>query len=419
MLLLLRFIFALISAPPVLLALVFFEAVDPAPLEKIEWQINDEDISNAKQIFDGSSVQNNIKTVELNYRDLNIALHYLLNNYLKSSSLVTLNNNSLDFKISFLLPQNLFGTYLNIRFNLTKQNGSAQVNSLKLGGMSIADELAGLLINKVIKYAHLKQHYILVTEQILDFEFNSDKVSLTYISDPEFTNNSVDLLQNAHDRKTLLFYRKKLTEIINAHDPEWRLSIAELLKPLFKIAHHRSTPETAVQENRLVIFAVNSYINKREILPYLPKNITAKPKRDYSVFMYKRIDMAKHFIASAALTTTGGAHLANIIGLEKELSDARGGSGFSFIDLAGDRAGMHFGQLATSSPENARKLQKRMAAIKDYTDFMPEVRDLPENMNRKAFKRKYGSVYTPQYQEILKEIDARIAALPLYQDYEK
>ena len=207
-----------------------------------------------------------------------------------------------------------------------------------------------------------------------------------------------------------------ITEVINNHDPEWRLSLAELFQPLFKLAYRRSTLKTAIKENRILIFTVNSYVNKSEILPYLPRNVTARPRRNYPVFLYKRIDMAKHFVASATLTVTGGGHWANMIGLEKELSDARSGSGFSFIDLAGDRAGMRFGRMAISSPKNARKLQKYMSQIKDYTAFMPDMRDLPENMSRKQFKKKFYSVYTPQYQKMLQEIDARINALPLYQD---
>ncbi|MGR9054148.1 MAG: hypothetical protein ACU84J_16030, partial [Gammaproteobacteria bacterium] len=208
--------------------------------------------------------------------------------------------------------------------------------------------------------------------------------------------------------------QRKLTEIIDRHDPEWRLSLAELFQPLFELAYRRSKPNTAIKENRIVIFTVNSYVNRRENLPYLPGNVTARPHRNFPVFLYKRIDLAKHFIASATLTATGGGHLANLIGQEKELSDARSGSGFSFIDLAGDRAGMRFGYMAVSSPENARNLQKYMSRIKDYTAFMPDMSDLPENLTRKQFKKQFFSVYTPMYQQMLQTIDERIDALPLY-----
>lgn len=416
MLLLARFLFALFAAPPVLLALAILYAVEPEPSVQADWQMNDDDIERAKQIFEGGSMSENIRTIELNERDLNIALNYVLDNYLKSHSLLTLDEQSIGFEISLLLPKNLFGKYLNLQFNLAKSNGSTHIHSLKIGRVDVAEELAEWLINKTIKYAHLKQHYVLVTEQILDFHFNKESLSLTYITDPAFSEHTADFLHRAKDRQSMIFYQQKLTEVINAHDPEWLLSLADLIQPLFELAYQRSSLKTAIKENRIVIFTINSYVNKHESMPYLPRNITAKPHTEYPVFLYRRIDLAKHFIASATITATGGGHLANMIGLEKELSDARSGSGFSFVDLAGNRAGMRFGQLAVSSPENARRLQQKMSEIKDYTAFMPDVRDLPENLDHSAFKKTYGTVYSTKYQDMLMVIDNRIDQLEIYQD---
>jgi uncharacterized protein YfiM (DUF2279 family) len=137
-------------------------------------------------------------------------------------------------------------------------------------------------------------------------------------------------------------------------------------------------------------------------------------EQQYSAFMYKRIDLAKHFIGSAALTASANGQIAQAIGEEKELRDAREGSGFSFIDLAADKAGTYFGEMATSSPENARRMQKAMAAINDYRDFMPDPRDLPENMDLAEFERRFESVNSPAYQKIIELIDRRIAAAPIY-----
>jgi len=55
-----------------------------------------------------------------------------------------------------------------------------------------------------------------------------------------------------------------------------------------------------------------------------------------------------------------------------------------------------------------------MAGIKDYSDFMPDPRDLPEHMNEVDFKQRFESVNSPVYQEISKQIDARISATPIY-----
>ena len=80
---------------------------------------------------------------------------------------------------------------------------------------------------------------------------------------------------------------------------------------------------------------------------------------------------------------------------------------------------MYFGRMATKTPETARTLQKKMSTIKDYRAFMPEVRDLPEKMNEKIFKEKFGSVYSTAYQSMLKKIDLRIEMLPIYRKKRK
>ena len=45
---------------------------------------------------------------------------------------------------------------------------------------------------------------------------------------------------------------------------------------------------------------------------------------------------------------------------------------------------------------------------------MPEVRDLPENMDKEEFKAQFDSVYSPTYQGLLKKIDTRISSCSVY-----
>jgi hypothetical protein len=56
-----------------------------------------------------------------------------------------------------------------------------------------------------------------------------------------------------------------------------------------------------------------------------------------------------------------------------------------------------------------------MAHITNYRAFMPEIRDLPENLNVQAFQIQYKSTYSSKYQSVLQEIDQRISACEIYQ----
>jgi hypothetical protein len=263
----------------------------------------------------------------------------------------------------------------------------------------------------------MNEYFILATRPIKAVRIDEDKIAITYHSSAETLQQARQLLSHGSDNPAQNVYQKKLADIVARHDPEWRLSLAELLQPLFELAYRRSSPDNAVEENRLVILTVNDYVNKQEAARMINDSAPrTSEKSPYAAFMYKRIDLAQHFIGSAALTASVNGQVAKVVGEQKELSDAEGGSGFSFIDLAADKAGTRFGEIATSSPDNARKIQKAMAAVKNYSDFMPDPRDLPEKMDAAEFKRLFGGIDSPTYRHIVEQIDARIAAMPIYQE---
>jgi len=409
----LRLFFFFLAAPPLLLAIILFYAIENTAVTKSNWSLNHNDINRAKSIVDSTSSKTQ-QTIHLTEKDLNVALSYLLNYYIPSTSQISVKKERLHFKISLLLAKNPFGHYLNIGFNLTKRAGYPVINTLQIGKIKVADEFAGLIVESIIKYTPLKEYYILAAQHIRALQIHPQGLTISYIT-PDDIKLKATLSLNNKNYQSVLFYQQKISTIIALHNPKWRLSLAELLQPLFKQAYQRSTISTAISENRAVLIAISTYVNKREIQAIIPFDISPTTQRQYPASLYRRTDMAKHFMASAVLAASGASSLAHILGQEKEITDARHGSGFSFIDLAGDRAGLLFGQTAVASPIQARLLQERMANIKDYTAFMPEVRDLPENMNNRVFKQRFESVYSAKYQAMLKKIDYRIAQLAIYQ----
>jgi hypothetical protein len=74
---------------------------------------------------------------------------------------------------------------------------------------------------------------------------------------------------------------------------------------------------------------------------------------------------------------------------------------------------VRFGEIASQSPERARKLAQAIASGVKESDFMPNVADLPEFMPEAEFKRRYGGIDGPGYQKMMARIEARVAALPL------
>lgn len=412
-------LYCLIAVVSLCSLLVFFGVGDKPDVIGLGWSLTHSDIAKARKIlYEGSKIKpDELGIIELTESDLNLAGNYLLNRYSKSAVHIQLKNNKLRFNVTATLPENVLGKYLNISFRLGNENINELpgITKFKVGKLLLPAKFAAFIIDTIIQNSSLNEYFILATRPIKAVRIDEEKITITYNSSAETLQQARDFLAHGSDNPAQNIYQKKLAEIVAHHDPEWRLSLAELLQPMFDLAYQRSTLDNAVEENRLVILTVNDYVNKQETTKIL-SNTVAKPDKgtQYAAFMYKRIDLAQHFIGSAALTASVNGQLAKVVGEQKELSDAHGGSGFSFIDLAADKAGTRFGELATSSPESARKIQKAMSGIKNYSDFMPDPRDLPEKMDAAEFKELYGQINSPAYMEVLMQIDARIAATPIY-----
>jgi len=128
--------------------------------------------------------------------------------------------------------------------------------------------------------------------------------------------------------------------------------------------------------------------------------------------MLKRRDLAQHFFISAHLTATVGTQAAFAAGLAKELSDANGGSGFSFADVAANRAGVLFA---------GGVLNERFSLV-DVADnfrvsvYMPSVAGLPEGLTIGDLKSQFGAPGEDRFGQQLKQVNQRVLQLPPYRE---
>jgi hypothetical protein len=126
-----------------------------------------------------------------------------------------------------------------------------------------------------------------------------------------------------------------------------------------------------------------------------------------------RGDWSKHYTVSAALAVLEHPLVSDAAGLMKEQLDALTlGTGFSFADMAADRAGVRFAVAATDSEAAARATQARLRDVFTVSDFFPPAADLPENLTVEQFRRDYGGVGSQLYLELIAEIEARLDRCP-------
>jgi hypothetical protein len=395
-----------------LLSILLCFAIDNSPQAIINQGLNRDDIQRAKHLLHVSPEErDSIKTVSLNSKDLNIALNYLINHYVESTTAVRIDPDRIVFQIAIFVPKSPWGRYLDFSFNIRQNQNGIYLKSLKIGEISIPDKTANWLIPFIVRNTILNDYWNLASEYIKDVQITPQSLDVSYLG--SIVEQTRQLAIKKHkDYPSLHIYQQQINEIINIHDSDWRLSIMELLNPLFTTAFQRSDESTAINENRAVIIAVASYVFKGELRRYLPIGLVYN--KEYPVFAYKRIDIPQHFIAAALLAAVDSTVLTQQLSVDKEVGDAQQGSGFSFIDLLADKAGIRFGQMATASPEQARKLQQFLANNKDYASIIPNIQDLPEHMDEDTFKQRYSEVGSPAYQAVIEQIEARIKQLAIY-----
>lgn len=410
---LLRIPFYCLAAILIVIAMLFFFGISDQPELALDWSMTQKDVSRAQKILrEGSKTRaDEIGTIELTEADLNLTANYLLNRFSKGRAEVLLRSQKIRFTVTATLPENSLGKYLNISFRLGHEddNPLPTLTKFKAGKLLLPSKIAAFVIDTIIKHTSLNEYFLLATDPIKAVAIDDKKITITYHPSLVTLKTARNILTHNVTNNETNAYQDKLTDIIRRHDPNWRLSLAELLQPLFTLAFQRSTLETAIEENRVVINTINDYVNTSKSAENLLKPY-------YPAFLYKRIDLAQHFIGAAAITASVNSQIAQVMGEEKEIQDAIGGSGFSFVDLTADKAGARFGELAIATPSSARKLQQAMTTIKDYTDFMPDPRTLPEHMDEATFKNRYGEINSDAYKKVSDQIDALIAATPIYKE---
>ena len=159
-------------------------------------------------------------------------------------------------------------------------------------------------------------------------------------------------------------------------------SLARFLGDLFAETYTRSRKGDAVRENRdatlaMVMLLGESYMERFNRLVIGEQ--TRKCARLYhNVVLGGRRDLKKHFIFSAGIKLLSDSSLSYAIGEIKEFLDIikPKATGFSFVDLAANLAGLRFVETAVDSEKGARWAQKMLAGNINESVFFPDTRSL-------------------------------------------
>ena len=410
----------LLSLPLLAVAALVWFGLEPAPRIMPSQALSHRDVERARQIIarhDPRRLETGARnTLTLGEQDLNLAANYLIKTYGEGGARIRLQPDRLRLQASIRLPDNPINPYLNLTLAVEETGGDANIRSLRIGRVPVPGRLAELVLAEMAQHLLRTEDQQLFRDVIKELSLSDGRLRITYEWSPELISELKSRLISPQDNERIRSYYGRLSEISRQPGLKRRLSVMAFLRPLFAHARARSVNGDPVAENRAAILVLAAYVRPGSFSTLMPKTSDLPMPRRRTLTLERRKDFAEHFLISAALAAAGDATLSDAVGLYKEIADSKGRSGFSFTDLAADRAGTRFGEITTASARQARRAQQLLAGPAVESDIIPKVRDLPEHMNEREFKRRFGHIGSPGFRKLKQKIERRIAACRLYRD---
>ncbi len=330
---------------------------------------------------------------------------------------------------SFYIPKNPFGNYINLTTTIDPSPNGLVVNSVSIGSMEISGTLAisivETLLNKLLSGEAIGTKLVNAVESI---QVSNSELHLVYRpvaglrQAMKETKGKVkeirDDLALLGDPEVVRLYYQTLCRLHKTIDGFGDVSLGYYLSSAFSFAEKRSLaggkPD---EENRAALLALAIFLGSANFDSVVgavdDQTFRRCPPAGKHVVLANRTDLRLHFIFSAALKIIADSGLSFAIGEFKELLDSQqGGSGFSFVDLAADRAGIRFAELALDKT-GALRVQYMASKLTEELMFFPSIIALPEGVSQQVFEQR-GGIEGDYYKEYLATINARINGLALY-----
>ena len=354
-----------------------------------------------------------LRSATLTQRDLVLLGSLGLQRFGEPRLQLALQSGTARLQLSLRLPTQAMTGWLNLDAQWQDSSGLPTLQRLALGRLQVPVWLANAALPGLVALLDLRAQSVLAQQLVSHVGFGPQQLRLDYALPDNPQQALVGGLMAPEEQARLKIYTERLASLSTELAATGPVSLSRLLPSVFALATQRSTDKaSAARENRAALTALAILVND-QALPGLVADIPLPAStRPLSVTLLGRHDTPQHFLVSAVLSAQAGGALADVIGLYKEVADSRGGSGFSFNDLAADRAGTRLGLLAVGDP---MAFQARLAAGVLEADLMPRVADLPESMSAQEFRQRFGGIGAPAYRQMMDNIEARLDGLSLLQ----
>ncbi len=403
------------------LSALAWAVLDGEPRAEPGARITREDLVWAKQLFERSvpraRTADTVQTLDLSAEEVNRLLNYAVVVKPVHGVAADLEPDEILLNVSLRVPRNPFGGYLNFSAELQQRERSLVLGSMHAGSLPLPSVLGRGVLWVAQRWLRQDPAYLALMESLQGIRLSEDHVSLDFHWRPELLTlierKGAEVLVGAEEKQRLLIYADYLRRTVARYPDKSQQPVREVMASLFGFARERGGDAAA--ENRAAFTALGAYIagvSLHQLLEGRGRSTRRAPP--VLLALHGRRDAAEHLLIAAALSANGGSRLANAMGLAKEEEDAKSGSGFSFTDIAYDRAGVRLGELGTG--RRAALIQAYLAGLGKDAALVPSFADLPEYMPESAFVRRFGAVGSPAYLAQIAEIERRLGDHPLYQE---
>lgn len=411
---------------PLVLAPMMFEA---APRIAGDAEIEVEDVERLKAVLEQNDPRElragETRRIELSQRDINLGVQSLLSRLPRvrgAAARTEFAAGHATVEATFPTPGNPLGEYCNVWMRVRPADRGVAVDALRVGRVPVPGWLLGWALAFADERARALAGYREasdVARAISEVDFHPGRVAFVMQWHGDLARRverqGRELVLPAEERARLQVHYEELDRILSERLKNGD-SLLNLLRPMFSYAAERSEGgNDPAQENKaaMVAMAIHAAAEPEDLGRLFGEEEARRLPllKGMEVTLEGRADLAKHFLISAALSAVANDAIADVMGVFKEVQDSRGGSGFSFADLAADRAGVRFGQLGVRSPA---ALQQRVAAVAEEGELMPSVEDLPEGMQEPDFLRRFSNRDSEAYAQAVAEIEARLDRCALF-----
>ena len=428
-----RQILTLLLLLATVLALLALLLLQRTPLLSETGQLNAAAVRNSQQLF--NNLNQSMRdpgqqlVIQTNADELNAAFALASRTLPGFQGKTQINPAGLTILMTMPLDVLSYQLYINADIQIEPSAGPLQVRQVKLGRLTLPGDMALGLLGWVADQLWGPGEGAALLAKVRSVTVQQDAVKVEFSKSEGFSLSQLKLSGVSlykqwfgSDEQTALiehYYALALAHSQQQSATQSSHSLITYLQVLLREADRRSKdkPEQAVRENQAVILALAQLLGGRN-LQLLVNEIKTNPQGKLPrVTLARRPDLQQHFVYSASLHVLGNQRLSSAVGEAKELLDSlNGGSGFSFVDLLADRAGIRFARIAAASPQSARAVQQFFAQ-QDRTEqeLFPNKSRLPEGLPQAMFEQQYQSIDSAVYQQMVAEIDRRLNSLPLYQ----